>query len=89
MLIKVFNFLNPFYRKISIHIVDPNFKPYFKGAKLTHIPRVGEKIFFDESSQIFDIRRVLHFYNYDRQVVYIIVDPTDMGKAEVTFDLNG
>jgi hypothetical protein len=88
-LIKIFNFLNPFYKKIRVHIVDPNFEPYFQEANLTHIPRVGEKIFFEDNTQIFDIRRILHYYNYQQQITYIIVTPTDTDKVEVTFDLNG
>jgi hypothetical protein len=68
--------------------VDPNFIPYFDKANITHIPRVGEKIFFDNDTQVFDIRRILHYYNYEQQVIYIIVTPLDTDKVEVTFDLN-
>ena len=72
-LIKIINFLNPFYKKIRIHIVKPNFDPYFKDSNLTHIPRVGDHIDmgWEPASKVI---RVLWSKFPDFNDIYVIVD---------------
>jgi len=66
------SFLKFFRRKLIINIVNKEFITLKKNIKLSTIPLVGEKIYF-EKEKIYKIVEVIHYYD-KIQVIWIVVE---------------
>lgn len=85
----LFLLLNPFKKKNKITIIGPDWVIYKDNVNFKHVPRQGEKIFFEDNTQLFDIRRIIHYNKDGWHIIYIMIAPHDYGKVEIDFDFSG
>ncbi len=73
-LIKIINFLNPLHKKVRVHFTDNLLNPIHKNVSLTHIPNIGDKLFFKNQEDFYYVTDVVHYYHNHTQIIQVVIE---------------
>lgn len=81
---KIFNILR---KSKIIHIVDKDFNYIKHNVKIKYLPRVGDKIYFDEEV-VYNIIDVIHYVNHHQTIWIVVQKQNEENMVNATLNIS-